>query len=70
MGEQTTRAERADSQTEAWRAIRHLRLVQAAERMTRAMKRLGPGVYAADAADVLAVREELERSRKALQGKG
>lgn len=70
MGDQTTREERAESRVEAWKAIRFLRLVQAAERMTKAMRRIAPGLYEADAADVLAVREEVERSRRCLHGKG
>jgi len=56
------------SQTDAQRIARlqaqHLKLLKAAERLMQGMEKVGERVYAADAADVLAVRVQVRESRR------
>jgi len=54
--------------TDAQRTARlqaiHVGLLRAAERLVERMEQVGDGVYAADAADVLAVRVQVRESRR------
>jgi hypothetical protein len=56
------------SQTDAQRIARlqatHVKLLKAAERLMQGMEKVGERVYAADAADVLAVRVQVRESRR------
>ena len=56
------------SQTDAQRIARlqaqHLKLLKASERLIQGMESLGERVYAADAADVIAVRVQVRESRR------
>ena len=56
------------SQTDAQRIARlqatHVKLLKAAERLIQGMESVGERVYAADAADVLAVRVQVRESRR------
>ena len=56
------------SQTDAQRIARlqaqHLKLLKAAERLIQGMEAVGERVYAADAADVLAVKVQVRESRR------
>jgi hypothetical protein len=56
------------SQTDAQRIARlqaqHLKLLKASERLVQGMEKVGERVYAADAADVLAVRVQVRESRR------
>jgi hypothetical protein len=56
------------SQTDAQRIARlqavHLKLLKASERLIQGMEAVGERVYAADAADVLAVRVQVRESRR------
>jgi hypothetical protein len=56
------------SQTDAQRIARlqatHLKLLKATERLIQGMESVGERVYAADAADVLAVRVQVRESRR------
>ena len=56
------------SQTDAQRIARlqatHLKLLKAAERLVESMEAVGERVYAADAADVLALRVQVRESRR------
>jgi len=56
------------SQTDAQRIARlqatHLKLLKASERLIQGMEAVGERVYAADAADVLAVKVQVRESRR------
>ena len=56
------------SQTDAQRIARlqaqHLKLLKASERLIQGMEKVGERVYAADSADVLAVRVQVRESRR------
>ena len=56
------------SQTDAQRIARlqaqHLKLLKASERLIQGMESVGERVYAADAADVLAVKVQVRESRR------
>ena len=64
----TSGLELRPSQTDAQRIARlqatHVKLLKAAERLIQGMVSVGERVYAADAADVLAVRVQVRESRR------